>query len=48
MLARYDAFDVISKSIRSESTLSETDSIQVVSICCSKPGWREQVLWCKS
>ena len=32
MLDRYDAFDVTSKSIRSESTLSETNSTQVVSI----------------
>ena len=32
MLDRYDAFDVTSKSIRSESTLSETNSSQVVSI----------------
>ena len=32
MLDRYDAFDVTSKSIRSISTLSETNSSEVVSI----------------
>ena len=32
MLDRYDAFDVTSKSIRSESTFSETNSSKVVSI----------------
>ena len=38
MLDRYDVFDVTSKAIRSESTLSETNSAKVVSICCSQPG----------
>ena len=32
MLDRYEEFDVKSKSIRSESTLSDTNSSQVVSI----------------
>ena len=32
MLDRYNAFDVTSKSIRSELTLFETNSSQVVSI----------------
>ena len=41
--SHYDAFDVTSKSIRSESTLSETNSSQVVSICCSQSGYRGQV-----
>ena len=41
MLNRYDAFDVTSKSIRS-------DSSQVVSICCSQSGWHGQVWGCKS
>ena len=35
MLDRYDAFDVTSKSIRSDSILSETHSSQVLSICCT-------------
>ena len=35
MLDRYDAFDVTSKSIRCESTLSVTNSSQVLSICMS-------------
>ena len=48
MLDRYDAFDVTSKSIRSESTLSETSSSRVKSICCLQPGWRGKVWWCKS
>ena len=38
MLDRYDAFDVTNKSIRSESNLSETNSSQVLSICCSQAG----------
>ena len=38
MLDRYNVFDVTSKSIRSESTLSETNSSQVVSIRYSQPG----------
>ena len=36
--SRYDALNVTSKSIRSESTLSETNSSKVVSICCSQSG----------
>ena len=34
MLDRYDAFDVTSRSIRSESIQSEANSSQVVSISC--------------
>ena len=45
MFDRYDAFNVSGKSIRSESTLSETNSSQVVSICCSQPGWCGH-MWC--
>ena len=36
--SRYDAFDITCKSIRSEATFSETNSSQVVSICCSQSG----------